>query len=84
MKGHKPSGVFLPGRAGNVGESYERAVLYAMSSRFEGFPNTLALDRLTGDAALRVQFAARAVEARERFSVQRIAGMWKKLFAEVR
>jgi glycosyltransferase involved in cell wall biosynthesis len=33
--------VFLPGRAGNVGEWYERADLYVMSSRFEGFPNTL-------------------------------------------
>ena len=34
--------VFLPGRAGNVGEWYERADLYVMSSHFEGFPNTLA------------------------------------------
>ena len=118
--------VFLPGRAGNVGEWYERADLYVMSSRFEGFPNTLAeamahglpavsfdcdtgprgiirpevdgllvppgnvdaltaaLDRLMGDAALRAQFAARAVEARERFSMERIAGMWEELFAEVR
>ena len=33
------------------------------------------------DAALRVQFAARAVEARERFSMERIAGMWEELFA---
>jgi glycosyltransferase involved in cell wall biosynthesis len=118
--------VFLPGRAGNVGEWYEGADLYVMSSRFEGFPNTLAeamahglpvvsfdcdtgprdiirsevdgllvppgnvdaltaaLDRLMGDAALRTQFAARAVEARERFSIQKIAGMWEELFAEVR
>ena len=118
--------VFLPGRAGNVGEWYERADLYVMSSRFEGFPNTLAeamahglpavsfdcdtgprdiirpevdgllvppgnvdaltaaLDRLMGDAALRAQFAARAVEVRERFSMERIAGMWEELFVEVR
>ena len=118
--------VFLPGRAGNVGEWYERADLYVMSSRFEGFPNTLAealvhglpavsfdcdtgprdiirheidgllvppgdvarlnfaLDRLMDDAALRVQFAARAVEARERLSMERIAGMWEGLFAELR
>jgi glycosyltransferase involved in cell wall biosynthesis len=118
--------VFLPGRAGNVGEWYERADLYVMSSRFEGFPNTLAeamahgvpavsfdcdtgprgiirpevdgllvppgnvdaliaaLDRLMGDAALRAQFAARAVEVRERFSMERIVGMWEELFAEVR
>ena len=37
-----------------------------------------------GDAALRVQFAARAVEVRERFSMERIVGMWEELFAEVR
>jgi glycosyltransferase involved in cell wall biosynthesis len=118
--------VFLPGRAGNVGEWYERAHVYVMSSRFEGFPNTLAeamahglpavsfdcdtgprgiirpevdgllvppgnvdaltaaLDRLMGDAALRRQFASRAVEARKRFSMERIAGMWEELFAEAR
>ena len=117
---------FLPGRAGNVGEWYERADLYVMSSRFEGFPNTLAeamahglpavsfdcdtgprdiirpevdgllvppgnvdaltaaLDRLMGDAALRAQFAARAVEARARFSMERVAGMWEELFAQLR
>jgi glycosyltransferase involved in cell wall biosynthesis len=33
--------VHLLGRAGNVGDWYERADLYVMSSRFEGFPNTL-------------------------------------------
>lgn len=33
--------VFLPGRAGNVSEWYQRADLYALSSRFEGFPNGL-------------------------------------------
>ncbi len=33
--------VFLPGRVGNLGDWYERADLYAMSSRFEGFPNAL-------------------------------------------
>jgi len=35
------SRVHLPGRAGNVGDWYQRADLYVMSSRFEGFPNTL-------------------------------------------
>ena len=117
--------VFLPGRAGNVGEWYERADLYVMSSRFEGFPNALAeamahglvavsfdcdtgprdiirhevdgllvpsgdvvgltaaLDRLMGDAALRKQFTERAVEVRERFSMERIAGMWEELFEEI-
>lgn len=114
--------LFLPGRAGNVGEWYERANLYVLSSRFEGFPNTLAeamayglpavsfdcdtgprdiirhgvdgllvppgnvvaltsaLGRLMGDAAIRQQFAERAVEARERFSIERIAGLWEELF----
>ncbi|HVL76504.1 MAG TPA: glycosyltransferase, partial [Noviherbaspirillum sp.] len=33
--------VFLPGRVGNMGRWYERADLYVMTSRFEGFPNTL-------------------------------------------
>ena len=33
--------VFFPGRAGNIGDWYECADLYVMSSRFEGFPNTL-------------------------------------------
>ncbi len=118
--------VFLPGRAGNIGQWYEGADLYVMSSRFEGFPNTLAealacglpavsfdcdtgprdlirhevdgllvaagdvagltaaLDRLMGDAALRQRFAERAVEARERFSMERIAGLWEDLFEELR
>jgi glycosyltransferase involved in cell wall biosynthesis len=35
------SRVFLPGRVGNPGEWYGHAALYAMSSDFEGFPNTL-------------------------------------------
>lgn len=34
--------VFLPGRAGNMADWYKRSNLYALSSRFEGFPNTLA------------------------------------------
>lgn len=33
--------VHLPGRAGNPGDWYKRADVYVMSSRFEGFPNTL-------------------------------------------
>lgn len=33
--------VHLPGRAGNMGDWYRRASMYVMSSRFEGFPNTL-------------------------------------------
>lgn len=118
--------VFLPGRAGNVGAWYERADIYVMTSRFEGFPNSLAeamahgmpavsfdcdtgprdiirhevdgllippgdanglnaaLNRLMGAELLRKQYAARAVEVRERFSMERITGMWEKLFMEVR
>lgn len=33
--------IFIPGRVGNVGEWYEAADLYVISSRYEGFPNTL-------------------------------------------
>ncbi|MFE8073389.1 glycosyltransferase family 4 protein [Marinobacteraceae bacterium S3BR75-40.1] len=35
------SRVRLPGAVGNVGECYEAADLYVLTSRFEGFPNTL-------------------------------------------
>jgi glycosyltransferase involved in cell wall biosynthesis len=117
--------IFLPGRAGNIGEWYEMADLYVLSSRSEGFPMTLveamayglaavsfdcdtgprdiirheldgllvpsgdvaeltaALDRLMSDALTRQRFAERAVEVRERFSMERIAGMWEKLFEEI-
>ena len=118
--------ISLPGRAGNVGQWYEAADLYVMSSRFEGFPNTLveamahglpavsfdcdtgprdiirhevdgllvpagdvaaleaALRRLMGDAALRQQWGARALEVRKRFSMERVAGLWEDLFKELR
>lgn len=33
--------IHLPGRAGNMPKWYQQADLYVMSSRFEGFPNTL-------------------------------------------
>ena len=117
--------IFFPGRAGNMAEWYKSADLYVMSSRFEGFPNTLveamahslaavsfdcdtgprdiirheldgllvppgdvpgltaALDRLMSDALTRQRFAERAVEVRERFSMEKIAGMWEKLFEEI-
>lgn len=113
----------LPGRVGNVGDWYARAAMLAMTSHFEGFPNTLveamayglpavsfdcdtgprdiirhdidgllvapgdakalesALEQLMGDTSLRSAFGARAVEARTRFSMQKITGMWEALFA---
>jgi glycosyltransferase involved in cell wall biosynthesis len=118
--------VFLPGRAGNIGEWYERSDIYVLSSRFEGFPNALieamayglpavsfdcdtgprdiirhevdgllvppgdatgltsALNILMGDAIMRQRFAARAIDVRERFSMERITGMWESLFIEAR
>ena len=117
--------IFFPGQVGNIGEWYESADLYVMSSRFEGFPNTLAealayglpavsfdcdtgprdivrheidgllvspgdvaamtaaLDRLMQDADLRYRFAQRAVDARERFSMEKVVAMWEKLFLTV-
>jgi glycosyltransferase involved in cell wall biosynthesis len=44
---------------------------------------TAALDRLMSDTLTRQRFAERAVEVRERFSMERIAGMWEKLFEEI-
>ncbi|WP_194712678.1 glycosyltransferase family 4 protein [Noviherbaspirillum soli] len=41
-----------------------------------------ALNQVMADGAQRAQFAARAVEARERFSMERVAGMWESLFSE--
>lgn len=116
--------VHLPGRAGNLATWYARADLYVMTSRFEGFPNSLAeamahglpavsfdcdtgpgdiirhevdgllvpaqdtaalneaLGRLMGDAMLRTRLAARAIEVRERFSLNRIAALWEELFGD--
>lgn len=116
--------VAMPGAVGNVGAWYDASDAYAMTSRFEGFGNTLvealayglpavavdcetgpreilrhevdgllvpqddadaltaALDRLMGNEDLRARFADRAVEARERFAVERIAGYWEQLFEE--
>lgn len=33
--------IYLPGRAGNLDDWYDRADVYLMSSRYEGFPNSL-------------------------------------------
>jgi len=114
--------VFLPGSVGNMGDWYAHASLYAMSSHFEGFPNTLveamaygvpavsfdcdtgprdiirhgvdgmlvapgdvdgmasALDTLMRDSRARARLARRAIDARERFSMEKISRMWETLF----
>ena len=116
--------VFLPGSVNNVGEWYQRADLFVMSSRFEGFGNALAealasglsavsfdcdtgprniirherdgllvppedtaelaaaLSRLMGDASLREVYSRSAVEARDRFSLTRVTGLWEDLFEQ--
>lgn len=117
--------IFLPGRAGNVGDWYERADLYVLSSRYEGFPNTLveamaqglpvisfdcdtgpadlvrqhvdgilvktgdvggvasALQELMDEPQTREQLAARALEVRERYAMDRVAGLWGHLFLAI-
>ncbi len=118
--------VRFPGVVGNVGDWYNSADLYVMTSRYEGFGNTLAeamtyglpaisvdcetgprnilrhevdgllvpqddpaalqaaLARLMANEGLRRQYAERAVEARERFAVEKIAAQWEALFEECR
>jgi glycosyltransferase involved in cell wall biosynthesis len=44
--------VHIPGRAGNVGDWYERADMYVMSSRYEGFPLSLGEAMAYGCAAV--------------------------------
>ncbi len=46
------SRIMLPGRAGNIADWYARADLYVMTSRYEGFPNTLAEAMAYGRAAI--------------------------------
>ncbi len=114
--------VSLPGVVGNLGEWYESADLFVMTSLFEGFPNTLAeamayglpvvsvdcdtgprdiirhqidgllvpqnnhaalvdaLATLMRDESLRDQYAARAIEIRDRLSLDKVAGKWEELF----
>jgi glycosyltransferase involved in cell wall biosynthesis len=42
VKGNLKRRVFMPGRVGNISDWYTKADIYVMSSRYEGFPNTLA------------------------------------------
>lgn len=42
-----------------------------------------AMSRLMGDEVLRRQFSERATDARERFSMEKIVGMWEALFEEL-
>jgi glycosyltransferase involved in cell wall biosynthesis len=44
---------------------------------------TAALDRVLSDPALRARLAARASDARTRFSMDRIAREWEELFVEL-
>lgn len=116
------SRVILAGKVGNMGDWYAACALYVMSSRFEGFGNTLAeakayarpvisfdcdtgpsdiirhgvdgvlvpngdvealvksLKHLMCDESWRNELGAKAIEARERFSVERIAAKWEELF----
>ena len=46
------SRVFMPGRAGNVGDWYDSADLYVLTSRFEGLSNTLLESMASGLAAV--------------------------------
>lgn len=118
--------VHLPGQAGNVSNWYQRADLYVMSSRHEGFPNTLieamahgcavvsydcdtgprdiirhgddglligpvgdvpalasALDQLMLDDEARQRMGQKAIDVRERYSVENVLRMWDRIFDEV-
>jgi glycosyltransferase involved in cell wall biosynthesis len=41
-----------------------------------------ALDRVMADSDLRSSLAARSIEARERFSLEKVSAMWEELFEQ--
>lgn len=43
-----------------------------------------ALDRMMKNDDLRKRFSVKAIQARERFSVQRVAGLWENLYNDIR
>jgi glycosyltransferase involved in cell wall biosynthesis len=117
--------VKMPGVVGNIGDWYNRADLYVMSSRFEGFGNTLveamaygcpvvsfdcetgprnivrhevdgllvphadvnaltdALARLMSSKQLRNNYSSRAVEVRQRFSLETVGAIWDNLISSI-
>jgi glycosyltransferase involved in cell wall biosynthesis len=116
--------ICLLGQVEDVGGLLAQADVYALSSKYEGFPNALsealaagvacvatdcpsgpallihdmengllvpnhdgaglaeALERLLSDAGLRQRLGAKAVEVSERFSLERIMGLWDAVVDE--
>jgi glycosyltransferase involved in cell wall biosynthesis len=117
--------VYLPGVVENIGEWYRAADAYVLTSRFEGFPNTLleamayglavvsvdcetgpndiirdnvdgllvpqgnqealvaALEKIMCDSDLRKSLSEHAVDIRDRYSINKIAGLWENLFQSI-
>lgn len=49
---HLKGRVLMPGLAGNIGDWYQRADIFVLSSRFEGFPNVLLEAMASGCACV--------------------------------